>query len=112
MLVICCQSTNSIGFKDFNVKHAKVARTLNWLKKNNKYYANIIIDNKVLSSLSINGPIDDRLQSTQTTEDSDHKGEDDMISSIFASILSSTYHEDVTIQNILDHMQNGNNSIK
>ncbi len=89
-----------------------MACILNWLKKNNKYYADIIIDNKVLSSLPINGPIDNHLQSTQIAEDSDHKGKDDIILRIFASILPSTHCEDITIQNTFDRMQNGNGSIE
>src|SRR6266540_2893187 len=49
VLVVRHQSaTNSGIFRDFRVRRAKVILALNWLKKNNYYYVDIIIDYKVL----------------------------------------------------------------
>src|SRR6266498_3565465 len=49
VLVIRCQSTsNSEAFRDFRVRHVKVARALIWLKENNRYYSDITIDQEVL----------------------------------------------------------------
>src|SRR5579859_2525225 len=60
VLIVCQQSANSsAGFRDFKVHHAKVAHALCWLKENNYYYEDIIINNKILQSLPVNGSIDD-----------------------------------------------------
>ena len=60
MLVVHHQSaSNSAGFRNFKVCRAKVACALCWLKENNCYYEDIIIDDKILQSLSVNGSIDD-----------------------------------------------------
>ena len=49
VLVIRRQSAdNSEAFRDFKVHRIKVAHALVWLKENNHYYADIIIDYKVL----------------------------------------------------------------
>src|SRR5277367_2924337 len=73
VLVVRRQSANnSATYRDFKVRQVKVTRALFWLKKNNCYYSDIVIDNEVLQSLPIDGPIDDRLQHTQMiSEDSD-----------------------------------------
>jgi hypothetical protein len=55
------QSSNGLAFRNFNVRRSKVARALFWLKQNNRYYTNIVIDDDVLRSLPENGPIDDQL---------------------------------------------------
>ena len=61
VLVIRRQSAdNSEAFRDFKVRRIKVAHALVWLKENNRYYADIIIDHKVLQSLPIDGSIDDQ----------------------------------------------------
>ncbi|RGB24503.1 hypothetical protein C1646_610599, partial [Rhizophagus diaphanus] len=58
MLVIRHHSaSNPEIFRDFRVRHNKVIRALNWLKKNNHYYADIIIDHEVLRYLPIDGSI-------------------------------------------------------
>ena len=57
-----------MGFKNFNVQHTKVTRTLHWLKENNRYYANIIIDEEILSTLPENGSVDDQLQHLEGEE--------------------------------------------
>jgi len=49
VLIIRRQSAkNSEAFKDFKIRRSKVARALNWLKKHNRYYANITIDHEDL----------------------------------------------------------------
>src|SRR6185436_6189817 len=51
ILVVRRQSANNLAFKDFNVRRVKVFRALHWLKANNRYYADIVIDNEILQSL-------------------------------------------------------------
>ena len=49
MLVVHYQSANnSAGFRNFKVCRAKVVRALCWLKENNCYYEDIIIDDEIL----------------------------------------------------------------
>lgn len=49
VLVIRRQSaSNSEAFRDFRVRRSKVVHALSWLKENNRYYADIIIDYEVL----------------------------------------------------------------
>src|SRR5688572_15812594 len=58
ILVVCHQSPNDpTVFKDFNVQRSKVCSALLWLKKNNSYYNDIIIDKEILESLPENGSI-------------------------------------------------------
>ncbi|PKK55249.1 hypothetical protein RhiirC2_671990, partial [Rhizophagus irregularis] len=45
------------GFRDFTVHREKIAKALYWLKANNPYYENIIIDDEILKSLPQNGSI-------------------------------------------------------
>src|SRR5438270_9193290 len=44
--VLLVRHHSSVGraFKDFNVHHSVVSRALAWLKKNNRYYSNIVIN--------------------------------------------------------------------
>ena len=108
MLVIRHQSaSNSEAYRDFNVRHVKIARALYWLKENNDYYADIIIDNEILLSLPINGSIDGHFKSTQIA-DEDLNGEDegDVVIHTFVPLLPSAYREDIAIQNTFDRVQN------
>ncbi|PKC51701.1 hypothetical protein RhiirA1_356316, partial [Rhizophagus irregularis] len=58
MLVIRHQSvSNAEAFRDFKVRRDKVTQALIWLKQNNRYYANVIIDHEILQSLPIDGTI-------------------------------------------------------
>jgi len=59
VLIVHRQFTSA--FRDFNVRHVKVAQAFLWLKENNRYYANININNEVLQSLPDDGPIDNCL---------------------------------------------------
>jgi hypothetical protein len=49
VLIVRRQSSNNLeGFRDFTVRRSKVGRALSWLKANNRYYSDIVIDNEVL----------------------------------------------------------------
>src|ERR1043165_3746543 len=51
VLVVRHRSSTGRAFKDFNVRRSVMTRTLYWLKNNNRYYSNIVIDKEVLRSL-------------------------------------------------------------
>ncbi|RGB26573.1 hypothetical protein C1646_599356, partial [Rhizophagus diaphanus] len=73
-------ASNLEAFRDFRVRHNKVIRVLNWLKENNRYYADIIIDYEVLQSLPIDGSIDDQLRDARMiAEELNHENENDVI---------------------------------
>ncbi|PKK57165.1 hypothetical protein RhiirC2_640207, partial [Rhizophagus irregularis] len=58
VLVICRQSaSNAEAFRDFKDHCDKVTQALIWLKQNNRYYADVIIDHEILQSLPIDGTI-------------------------------------------------------
>ncbi|PKY63442.1 hypothetical protein RhiirA4_492382, partial [Rhizophagus irregularis] len=50
----------------------KVRKALCWLKRNNRYYANIIIDDNVLRTLLNKGSIDDLLPQVRDAENRLH----------------------------------------
>ncbi|CAG8764532.1 2644_t:CDS:1, partial [Rhizophagus irregularis] len=105
-------ASNPEAFRDFRVCRNKVIRALNWLKENNRYYADIIIDYEVLRSLPIDGSIDDQLRDVRMiAEELNHENEDNVITRTFVPFLPSTLHEDVAIKNALDRMQSENNPI-
>jgi hypothetical protein len=58
----------STSFRDFTVRRDKIKQALCWLKKNNRYYADIIIDENVLRTLPDDGSIDDRLPQIRNDE--------------------------------------------
>src|SRR5439155_8558746 len=99
VLVVRDQSANnSAGFRDFKVRHAKVTHALCWLKENNRYYEDIIIDDEILRSLLVNGSIDDQLQNTEiVAEDLNHDEEDDVIMCTFVLLSPLTHYEDIAI---------------
>jgi hypothetical protein len=99
-------SNNSAGYRDFKVRRAKVTRALYWLKGNNRYYKDIIIDNEILRSLPVDGSVDDRLQNKIIAEDLDDNEEGDVITRTFVPFLPSAHREEVAIQNALDRVQN------
>src|SRR6266498_97647 len=112
VLVICRQFASNLAastaFRQFNVRRTKVARALLWLKKNNRYYSDIIINNEVLQSLPVDGPIDDQLRKSQmNAEEFDDEGnEDSVITRTFVPILPLARSENVAIKNTLNHVQN------
>ena len=58
ILVVQRESANDpSAFRDFIVRRGKVGRALIWLKENNPYYRDIIIDDEILQSLPENGSI-------------------------------------------------------
>ncbi|RGB39303.1 hypothetical protein C1646_754740 [Rhizophagus diaphanus] len=59
VLIVRHKSANSLIYKNFTVCYIKVAYALCWLKQNNRYYTDIVIDEKVLQSL----PEDDTIGS-------------------------------------------------
>ena len=99
-------------FKDFKIRRNKVARALWWLKENNEYYANIIIDTKILESLPINGSIDEQLSNQQKIIDINYEDEDDVINEdneevinrTFVAINPSSHREEDAIEDTLNHI--------
>ncbi|CAB4435573.1 unnamed protein product [Rhizophagus irregularis] len=72
-LIVCRNSAeSSTSFRDFTVRHDKVRKALCWLKRNNRYYANIIIDDNVLRTLLNKGSIDDLLPQVRDAENRLH----------------------------------------
>ena len=110
VLVIRRQSeSNSEAFRDFKVRRKKVAHALMWLKENNRYYTDIIINFEILRSLPIDGSIDDQLRSI--AEESDNENEDNVITRTFVPFFPSAHREDVVIKHTLNRMQNENRPI-
>jgi len=108
VLVVQRQSANRLTFRNFTIRRSKVARALCWLKQNNRYYADIVIDENVLSSLPENGPIDDRLPRIEDTEecsDDDDDNSEDVIGSNFVPAPIPSPNEDRAIADALDRMQ-------
>ena len=58
----------STSFRDFTVRRDKVRKALCWLKENNQYYIDIIIDDNVLCTLPDDGSIDDLLPQVRDAE--------------------------------------------
>jgi hypothetical protein len=114
IFIIRRQSANDpTKFKNFTVRHAKVARALLWLKKNNCYYCDIIIDDNILQSLPENDSVIDQLRQFQdariTDEDlNEDESRDNTIMHNFISSPPPTNREDVAINNTLNCMQTEN----
>ncbi len=108
ILIVRHQSASGLTFRDFNVHCTKIAWVLFWLKENNRYYANIDIDNVILQSLPDDGPIDDclsRLQNMENEHLSDEENEtEDIITRNFIPASLPSYHEDDAIENTLARM--------
>ncbi|PKK65022.1 hypothetical protein RhiirC2_715855 [Rhizophagus irregularis] len=66
-------SNNPTVFRDFTVRRRKVCKALLWLKENNPYYNDIIIDTDLLETLTENDSIFNMLPQLQD----DELGEDD-----------------------------------
>ena len=87
-----------------------------WLKSNNRYYEDIIIDDDIIRSLPENGAIFNRLQQIQgnnTIEeitDEDESG-DETISRTFVPASPPTQREVEAIDNALDRIQSNNSAI-
>ena len=61
LIVRRSSAESSTSFRDFTVRRDKIRKALCWLKRNNRYYADIIIDDNVLRTLPDEGSIDDLL---------------------------------------------------
>jgi hypothetical protein len=106
------QSSNGLAFKNFNVRRSKVARALIWLKQNNRYYTNIVIDDEVLRSLPENGPVDDHLPHIDDVDhldlsDVDSEELDDTIGSNFVSAPLPSPNEERAIADTFERLQSG-----
>ncbi|RGB25903.1 hypothetical protein C1646_771115 [Rhizophagus diaphanus] len=82
---------------EFATRLPQIARALCWLKENNCYYANIVIDSEVLQSLPEDGPIDDRLLQLEDEEeggeDSNNDDTDDGLEdAIIVTSFQSSFH--------------------
>src|SRR6266540_5699685 len=113
VLVIWQQSTNdSAAFRDFVVRQDKVANALLWLKANNHYYKDIVIDRKILKSLPENDSIVKLLPQLQNDQIIDRisakESEDNGITRTFVSSLTLTCRKDVAINDTLNYMKSNN----
>jgi len=107
VLVVRRQSASRSTFRDFNVRRNKIAQTLSWLKLNNRYYFDIVIDNEVLQSLPNNGPIDDYLPKVQRNDDHSNDDEnetEDIVTHNFVPLAPSSHREDEAINEALARM--------
>ena len=89
------------------VRRTKVARALQWLKANNRYYNDIIIDEDTLQSLPENDSIADKLPQIEDDQvnwnsNEDENGNDNMIARTFVPLLPPSNREDIAIKNTLD----------
>ncbi|RGB39289.1 hypothetical protein C1646_754725 [Rhizophagus diaphanus] len=84
-------------FRDFRVYRNKVRKALCWLKKNNRYYANIIIDDNILRILPNEGSIDDLLSQVHDAENRLHHVDDELYDA--DHLYSET--DDTIIQNFI-----------
>ncbi len=113
ILIVQRHSVSDLAaFRDFTVRHAKVARALQWLKANNRYYKDIIIDEKVLQSLPENRSIADQLPQIENDQingsNEDENGNDNMIARTFVLSLPLSHREDLAISSTLDRIQTKN----
>ncbi len=114
VLLIRRQSANdSTAFRDFIVRRGKVGNALVWLKANNRYYEDIIIDQEILQSLPENDSIAKllpQLNNDQIIDEisPDEENGDDGIARTFVPLPVSTQREDVAINDTLDRMQSNN----
>ncbi|CAB4417166.1 unnamed protein product [Rhizophagus irregularis] len=72
LIVRRSSAESSTSFRDFTVRRDKVRKALCWLKRNNRYYADIIIDDNVLRTLPDEGSIDDLLSQVRDAENRLH----------------------------------------
>jgi len=82
------------------------------LKANNRYYSDIIIDEKVLQSLPENRSIADQLPQIENDQingsNEDENGNDNMIARTFVLSLPLSHREDLAISSTLDRIQTKN----
>ncbi|GBC15565.1 ATP-dependent DNA helicase PIF1 [Rhizophagus irregularis DAOM 181602=DAOM 197198] len=108
VLIVRRKSANSLIYKNFTVHRTKVTRALCWLKQNNRYYTDIVIDEEVLQSLPEDGPIDDQLPQIDDVEQHFNDDDDvyeDMIGSNFVPAPLPSPNEEQAIGDTLNRMQ-------
>jgi len=90
--------------RDFRVRRAKVLTALQWLIQNNRYYADVTIDNHILAELPIDGHLTNLpsvLLSTNDAEVSEQEEDDTAnanLPSTFVPASVQTFTEQGTIQ--------------
>ncbi|GBC03494.1 hypothetical protein RclHR1_05150004 [Rhizophagus clarus] len=105
VLVVRHHSSDGRAFKDFNVRHSVVSCALHWLKHNNQYYSNIVIDEEVLGSLPDNGLLDDQIPQLEDISDEIADDADDSVVNNFVPILFLTFNENTAINDTLIRLQ-------
>ena len=114
VLVVRRRSSSGKAFKDFNVRRSVVSRALIWLKNNNRYYSNIVINEDVLRSLPENGPLDDQILRLEDERDEilvNSEDLDDSLVSNFVSVPFSVPNEEVAIADTIARMRSDVTSI-
>ncbi|GBB88230.1 hypothetical protein RclHR1_14780007 [Rhizophagus clarus] len=123
VLVVRRESANDPSeFRDFTVQREKIAKVLFWLKANNPYYEDIIIDDEILNSLPQNGSIINQIQqirSDQIIDEMDdisneneiRHDEGNAITHSFVPAIPSMQGENAMINDTLDRMQSNQQSI-
>src|SRR5205085_1990713 len=113
ILIVRRQSADYLTvFRDFIVRQNKVARALAWLKINNPYYADIIIDEEIIRSLPENGSIINqlpRVSDQMTGEKTDNNNDDEDITRTFVPSQPSTQQEIDAIKKTLNRIQRHDN---
>ena len=99
VLVVRRYSSDGRAFKDFNVRRSIVSRALHWLKLNNCYYSNIVIDEEVLRSLSKNGSLDDQISRLENMDGEIGDESDDEVDNLNDSVLSNFVPVPIPIPN-------------
>lgn len=129
LLIVRCYNENGSNFRDFHVRREKVIRALQWLKGNNKFYHNIVIDNNILQTLPENGSIAEKLpqftndrthhheegpneRREDLTEIDDENNEAHFISQTFVPSMPNRLSEDIAINEILNRMQHDHENSK
>ena len=84
-----------------------------WLKENNQYYENIIIDQEILNSLPENDSIAKMLPQLQNDRlideiSVDEESELNKITRNFVPLQTSIHRKDISINDILDRIQTNN----
>ena len=119
VLVMRHRSSSGRAFKDFNMHHFAIFCALYWLKNNNRYYSNIVIDEEVLRSLPENGPLDDQISRLEDerdeifgdSEDLDSEDLDDSLVSNFVSVPFLIPDEESAIAKTLTRLRSDTETI-
>ena len=106
-VLVVRRSSSGKAFKDFNVRRSVVSRALIWLKNNNRYYSNIVINEEVLRLLPENGLLNDQIPRLEDERDEifgDSKDLDDSLVSNFVSVPFPVPNEEVAIADTIARM--------